>query len=98
MTDQENLILRWSFDEGNGSNSQNLIGAGLDVLLHTGASWGSEANGTAKSGYSLDLSSGTSRGSVLHDERLQATILLICYGSKINGMPTGFSQILSKSI
>ena len=73
MTKESNLLLRWSFDEGSGSNSQNLIGTGLDVILHPGVTWGNEANGTAKSGYSLDLSSGTSRASVIHDARLQAS-------------------------
>ena len=73
VTRESDLLLRWSFDEGSGSNSQNLIGTGLDVILHPGVIWGNEANGTAKSGYSLDLSSGTSRASVIHDARLQAS-------------------------
>ena len=50
MGDQRvNLLLRWSFDEGSSSNSQNLIGTGLNVILHPGVTWGNEANGTAKS-------------------------------------------------
>ena len=39
VTRESDLLLRWSFDEGSGSNSQNLIGTGLDVILHPGVTW-----------------------------------------------------------
>ena len=97
VTRESDLLLRWSFDEGSGSSSQNLIGTGLDVILHPGATWGHESNGTAKSGYSLDLSSGTSRGSVLSDTRLQASNdFTYMFWFKSNGVPGDFSQLLSK--
>ena len=97
VTRESDLLLRWSFDEGSGSNSQNLIGTGLDVILHPGVTWGNEANGTAKSGYSLDLSSGTSRASVIHDARLQASNdFSILFWFKSNGTPEDFAQLLSK--
>ena len=97
VTRESDLLLRWSFDEGSGSNSQNLIGTGLDVILHPGVTWGNEANGTAKSRYSLDLSSGTSRASVIHDARLQASNdFSILFWFKSNGTPEDFAQLLSK--
>ena len=97
VTRESDLLLRWSFDEGSGSSSQNLIGTALDVILHPGATWGHESNGSAKSGFSLDLSSGTSRGSVLSDTRLQASNdFTYMFWFKSNGVPGDFSQLLSK--
>ena len=97
VTMQSELRLRWSFDEGEGSIAGNQIGTGLDVILHPGVSWGHESNGTAKSGFALDLSAGTSRGSVMHDIRLQANDhFTYMFWFKTNGMPDDFSQILSK--
>ena len=72
VTRESDLLLRWSFDEGSGSSSQNLIGTGLDVILHPGATWGHESNGSAKSGYSFGPELWNIRGSVLSDTRLQS--------------------------
>ena len=70
---------------------------GLGATLHPGASWGHESNGTAKSHFSLDLSSGTSRASVLHDTRLQASDnFSYLFWFKSNGIPQDFAQLLSK--
>ena len=97
VTRESDLLLRWSFDEGSGSSSQNLIGTGLDVILHPGATWGHESNGSAKSGFSLDLSSGTSWGTALSDTRLQASNnFTYMFWFKSNGVPNDFSQLLSK--
>ena len=97
VTEESHLLLRWSFDEGSGSSAENSVGVGLGATLHPGASWGHESNGTAKSHYSLDLSSGTSRASVLHDTRLQASDnFSYLFWFKSNGIPQDFAQLLSK--
>ncbi|MDG1138976.1 MAG: LamG domain-containing protein, partial [Opitutales bacterium] len=94
---ESELKLRWSFDEGVGSSASNQIGTGLDVILYPGVFWGHESNGTAKSGYALDLSNGASRGSVMHDTRLQANDdFSYMFWFKTNGIPDDYSQLLSK--
>ena len=97
VVNEDELLLRWSFDEGTGSVSQDLMGSGLGVILHPGSGWGAESNGTAKSGSSLDLSSGSGRGTVLHDPRLQASNDFTCmFWFKSSGIPNDFSQLISK--
>jgi len=98
VTQETYLKLRWDFDEGEGSSANNQIGPSLDVILHPGATWGHESNNTAKSGYALDLSTGTSRGSVLHDSRLQASNdFSFMLWFKTDGIPNDFSKVLSKT-
>ena len=76
----DELLSRWSLDEGTGS----VLTAGsygqwsFGVILHPGSGWGVSLVGTAKSGFSLDLSSGSGRGTVLHDPRLQASNDFTC--------------------
>ena len=94
---EDKLVLRWSFDEGVGSNSQNLVGTGLDVVLQSGATWGNEQQGTAKSLHSLDLSTGSAYASAMNDTRLQAREnFSYLFWFKSNGVPNEYSQLLSK--
>ena len=94
---EDELLLRWSFDEGEGSNSQNLTEVGLEAILEQGSKWGSENNGTAKSGHSLDLSSGSGLATVLNDTRLQASnAFTYMFWFKSNGLPNDYSLLLSK--
>ena len=39
---EDDLLLRWSFDEEVGSNSQNTIGVGLEAILDEGNKWESK--------------------------------------------------------
>ena len=42
------LLVRWTFDEGNGSVANDVTGGGIDLLLSAYAGWGSEdVNNTA---------------------------------------------------
>ena len=94
---ENDLLLRWSFDEGSGSNSQNLVGVGLEAILEQGSKWGVESNGTAKSGHSLDLSSGNGLATALNDTRLQASDhFTYMFWFKSNGVPNDYSLLLSK--
>ncbi|HAY75806.1 MAG TPA: hypothetical protein DCY32_09035, partial [Opitutae bacterium] len=94
---EDDLLLRWSFDEGVGSNSQNTVGVGLEAILDEGSKWGVETNGTAKSGYSLDLSSGSGRATVINETRLQASnAFTYMFWFKSNGIPSDYSLLLSK--
>ena len=94
---EDDLLLRWSFDEGSGSNSQNLIGSGPNATFDQSSKWGAESNGTAKSGYSLDLSTGGGRATVVNDTRLQAKDgFTYMFWFKSNGVPNDYSLLLSK--
>ena len=58
---------------------------------------GVETNGTAKSGYSLDLSSGSGRATVINETRLQASnAFTYMFWFKSNGIPSDYSLLLSK--
>ena len=88
------LLGRWSFDEGNGTNSIEVSGSGVNAILE-GASWGSGAN--AMSRYSLDVSDGSSYARVPAHPNLQARIgfsLMLWF--KSNGQVGDYAQILSK--
>ena len=62
------LLGRWSFDEGNGTSSVEVSGSGVNAILE-GASWGSGDN--AMSRYSLDVSNGSSYARVPAHPNLQ---------------------------
>ena len=40
---EDDLIVRWTFDEGNGSVSSDTTGGGIDLLLSANAEWGMES-------------------------------------------------------
>jgi hypothetical protein len=56
IVSKDDLLARWSFDEGNGTVSQDLTGSGVDAIFKNGATWASGDN--AMSQGSLDLTSG----------------------------------------
>ena len=55
---EQDLIVRWTFDEGSGSVTNDVTGGGLDLLLSANAKWGLESNQTAMSKSSLNLQAG----------------------------------------
>ena len=55
---EQDLIARWSFDEGNGSVAADVSGGGADLLLSANAKWGMESNDTAISKHSLNMMAG----------------------------------------
>ena len=92
------LLVRWTFDEGNGSVANDVTGGGIDLLLSAYAGWGSEdVNNTAISKHSLSLMSGDSYGRALSNDKLKATgSFTYLMWFKTNGQPDSYSQILSK--
>ena len=92
------LLVRWTFDEGNGSVANDVTGGGIDLLLSAYAGWGSvDVNNTAISKYSLSLMNGDSYGRALSNDKLKATgSFTYLMWFKTNGQPDSYSQILSK--
>ena len=89
------LLSRWSFDEGNGSVSNNLSPTSPDAILKDGAIWGTGANAMSK--YSLDISTGTGYAKVSSHPNLQARMgFSFMLWFKSNGQVDDYAQILSK--
>ena len=94
---EENLVVRWTFDEGNGSSASDVTGGGLDMLLSANAQWGTEDNDTAISKHSLNLMNGDSYARALAHSKLKASdSFSILMWFKSNGQPDAYSQMLSK--
>ena len=94
---EENLIARWSFDEGNGSVATDATGGGLDLLLSANAEWGMESNATAISKYSLSLKDGDSYARAFAHASLEPTdSFSYLFWFKTNSQPDAFSQLLAK--
>ena len=94
---EENLIARWSFDEGNGSVATDATGGGLDLLLGANADWGMESNATAISKYSLSLRDGDSYARAIAHAKLEPTdSFSYLFWFKTNSQPDAFSQLLAK--
>ena len=92
---KEELLARWSFDEGNGSVSNNSSPTSPDAKLKDGATWGTGVN--AMSRYSLDISSGTGYAKVPSHPDLQARLgFSFMLWFKSNGQVDDYAQILSK--
>ena len=91
---ESELLSRWSFDEGNGTTSVDVTGNGANANL-VGAGWGLGLNAISRS--SLDLSDGSSFARVPAHPNLQARVnfsLMLWF--KSNGLPSDYSQLLSK--
>ena len=94
----DKLIVRWTFDEGSGSVTNDVTGGGLDLLLSSNAKWGSvDVNNTAISKHSLNLMEGDSYGWANAHEKIKALgsfSYLLWF--KTNGQPDAYSQLVSK--
>ena len=91
---ESDLLSRWSFDEGNGTTSVDMTGSGVNAILE-GAGWGVDLNAMSRS--SLDLSNGSSYARVPAHPNLQARVnFSIMLWFKSNGLPSDYSQLLSK--
>ncbi len=90
----DDLLVRWSFDEGNGTNSADVTGVGVNAKLE-GAGWGSGVNAMSK--FSLDLSDGMSYAHVNSHPNLQIRVgFSYMLWFKSNGQVDDYAQILSK--
>ena len=70
---ESDLLVRWTFDEGNGSVANDVTGGGVDLLLSAYANWGSsDINNTAISS-SLNLMDSDSYARALAHDKLKAT-------------------------
>ena len=70
---EQELLARWTFDEGNGSVAADATGGGLDLLLEDNARWGLEENNTAISKHSLDIRNGDAHALALANDKIKAT-------------------------
>ena len=97
MVKEQDLIVRWTFDEGNGSVTNDVTGGGLDLLLSANAKWGLESNQTAMSKSSLNLQAGDAYAwSQAHDKIKAVGIFSYLLWFKTNGQPDAYTQLLSK--
>jgi len=97
LVKEDNLLVRWAFDEGNGSLVADSVGNSATLFLDPAVTWGWEGNGTALSHYSMDLSEAQGFGYAEPNENLQVTSsfsLLLWF--KTNGIPDDWSQLLGK--
>jgi hypothetical protein len=93
---EENLLSRWSFDEGNGSIVNDSVIGGVPVFMNS-AKWGSEDDKNALSKYSMDVSTGEGFAVVEANRKFQVTSSYsIMLWFKTNGLPDDYSQLLSK--
>jgi hypothetical protein len=94
---EDDLIVRWTFDEGNGSVSSDTTGGGIDLLISASAEWGMESNNTAISKYSLSLMEGDAYARALAHDKIKATgVFSYLMWFKTNGQPDSYSQLISK--
>ena len=94
---EDNLLIRWAFDEGNGTIVADSVSNSTPLFLDPAARWGEEADGNALSRYSLDISDAQAFAYAESSEMLHVTdsfSLLIWF--KTNGLPDDWSQILGK--
>ena len=92
---KDELLARWSFDEGNGTHTVETSGSGVDNATLIGAGWGSGVNAVSQG--SLDLSAGSGYARVTSHPNLQARIgFSFMLWFKSNGQPDDYAQILSK--
>ena len=97
LVQQDKILLRWAFDEGNGTIVQDIVSNSTPLFLDPAANWGWEGNGTALSKYSLDISDAQAFAYAESNEMLLATqsfSQMIWF--KTNGLPDDWSQLLGK--
>ena len=93
---EENLLARWSFDEGNGSIVNDSVIGGSPLFMNLGK-WGNEENGNALSKFSMDISEGTGFAVLEGNRKFQvSSSYSILLWFKTNGLPDDYAQILSK--
>ena len=86
------LLVRWPFDENNGTIASDATGNGVDARLNSNTLWG-----TGKSRGGLDLSSGTGFADAGPHPNLQARIgFSYALWFMPNGVPADWTQILAK--
>ena len=86
------LLVRWTFDEGNGTIASDVTGGGVDARLSANTLWG-----VGKSRGGLDLSSGIGYADAGPHPNLQARIgFSYALWFKPNGVPADWTQILAK--
>ncbi len=96
LVQEENLLARWSFDEGNGSIVNDSVIGGSPLFMNLGK-WGEEENGNALSKFSMDISEGTGFALLEANRKFQVTSSYsILLWFKTNGLPDDYAQILSK--
>jgi hypothetical protein len=94
---EQDLIARWSFDEGNGSVAADVSGGGADLLLSANAKWGMESNDTAISKHSLNMMEGDSYARAIAHDKFQANdSFSYLFWFKSNSQPDAYSQLITK--
>ena len=69
LVKEDEILVRWAFDEGSGNIAADAYQKGLPAILNNDARWGNESDGSALSKHSLDLN-GSSFAVVEDDIRL----------------------------
>ena len=89
---ESDLLVRWTFDETNGTIASDASGNGIDARLNSAGLWG-----TGKSRGGLDLTSGTGYADAGPHPNLQARIgFSYALWFKPNGLPADWTQLLAK--
>ena len=93
---KEELLARWTFDEGNGSIASDSLNGGSPLFMQ-GSNWGQEKDGHALSKFSMDISTGEGFALVEANRKFQVTSSYsIMLWFKTNGLPDDYAQLLSK--
>ena len=99
LVKEDSILVRWNFDTGEGNIAHPVPDVGVPALLSNEASWGSEANGTALSKHSLDISDGLGFAVAEHNARLDVGFkfsLLMWF--KPNGTPSLSANLSTKQM
>ena len=80
---KQDLVARWTFDEGNGSIADDSLNGGSPLFMN-GSSWGQEQDGNALSKFSMDISTGEGFAILEANRKFQVTSnrTASCFGSK----------------
>ncbi|MDA0343667.1 MAG: LamG domain-containing protein, partial [Verrucomicrobia bacterium] len=93
---KNDLLARWTFDEGNGSIASDSLNGGSPLFMQ-GSNWGQEKDGHALSKFSMDISTGEGFALVEANRKFQVTSSYsIMLWFKTNGLPDDYAQLLSK--
>ena len=94
LVKEDQLIARWSFDEGNGNIAND---EGGSIIQLSNIAWGEEAEGNALSRYSFDNSEAIGFGIIEANRKFQVTSSFsILFWFKTNGLTEDYSHILNK--
>ena len=97
LVKEDEILVRWAFDEGNGTIVQDSVSNSTPLFLDPAVNWGWEGNGTALSRYSMDISDAQAFAYAESNEMLHATTSfsqMIWF--KTNGLPDDWSLLLGK--